>query len=224
MAKDQAALQRFRQFRELLHAAYGPQQWWPADDPFEVMLGAILTQNTAWSNVQRAIENLKQANILSLHGINACPPQSLAELIRPSGYFNIKTRRLQNLCRFILENGGLETLADWPSESLRAKLLGVNGVGPETADDILLYAFNRPVFVVDAYTRRIGERFGLLQGGEAYEQIRHDFESALGADAVVFNELHAQIVRHAKDACRKKSPLCENCCLRTQCAYARGHR
>jgi endonuclease-3 related protein len=137
-------------------------------------------------------------------------------LIRPAGYFNVKAQRLQNLCRFVLQNGGVEALAGLTTNALRRGLLAVNGVGPETADDILLYAFGRPVFVVDAYTRRIGQRIGLLRGDESYEAIRAAFETALPSDADLLNELHALIVRHAKEHCRKR-PLCQGCCLRSQC-------
>lgn len=207
---------RFRRlFRRLLQT-YGPQQWWPGDTRFEIMVGAVLTQNTAWSNVEKAIGRLKAAAVLDARRIADHPPDELAELIRPAGYFNVKARRLQSLCRFLLEAGGIAALERRSTEVLRRQLLAVHGVGPETADDILLYAFERPVFVVDAYTRRLGERLQLLRGGEGYEEIRTAFESAFGPDPRTFNELHALIVHHAKYFCRKR-PLCNGCCLAEDC-------
>jgi endonuclease-3 related protein len=207
---------RFQWLQEQLFDAYGRQHWWPADTPFEVMVGAVLTQNTAWPNVEKAIENLKRQGMLCPRAMMASAAQQVAALIRPAGYFNVKAQRLQNLCRFVLQNGGVEALAGLTTNALRRGLLAVNGVGPETADDILLYAFGRPVFVVDAYTRRIGQRIGLLRGDESYEAIRAAFETALPSDADLLNELHALIVRHAKEHCRKR-PLCQGCCLRSQC-------
>ncbi len=198
-------------------AAYGPQHWWPGDSPFEVMVGAILTQNTAWPNVEKAIANLKRAGLLSPGGLAAAPPDQVAGLIRPSGYFNIKAGRLRCFCVFLLEKGGEEALRREETAVLRKALLEVHGVGPETADDMLLYAFQRPVFVIDAYTRRIFYRLGLAQGSESYEALRQGFESALGPDVDLFNEYHALIVRHAKEACGKK-PDCGACCLADICA------
>lgn len=204
-----------RIFRRMLKA-YGPQHWWPGDSPFEIMIGAILTQNTAWPNVEKAIGNLKQAKVLSPEKLVLIPRKQVAELIQPSGYFNIKAERLQYFCTFLLKQGGEKALRREKTGALRKDLLGVHGVGPETADDILLYAFQRPVFVIDAYTRRIFSRVGLADGGEPYEALRQGFESALGPDADLFNEYHALIVRHAKEACSKK-PRCEECCLAEIC-------
>jgi endonuclease-3 related protein len=209
--------QQFQRLFQSLLETYGPQHWWPGDTQFEIMVGAVLTQNTAWSNVERAIDRLKAAGVLDAGDIAGLPPEELAELIRPAGYFNVKARRLQSLCRFLLDAGGIPALERVPTETLRAQLLAVHGVGPETADDILLYAFERPVFVVDAYTRRLGGRLGLLEGGEGYEEIRHTFEAAFGPDARTFNELHALIVHHAKYFCRKR-PLCGECCLASYCS------
>lgn len=205
-----------RRLYEDLFKAHGPQHWWPGDSAFEIMVGAVLTQNTAWTNVEKAIDRLKAAGMLALEPLLECPPGELAEVIRPAGYFNVKARRLHNLCAFVHADGGVEALQAMPTNELRNALLAVNGVGPETADDILLYAFGRPVFVVDAYTRRLGERLGILKGHEGYERIRHLFEQALGPDAAVFNELHALIVHHAKYFCRKR-PLCAQCCLGGVC-------
>lgn len=201
-----------------LYKTYGPQGWWPAKSRFEVIVGAVLTQNTAWSNVEKAITNLRRQKCLSLSSILAATEPGLAECLRPSGYFNIKTRRLKNLCEWIRQQGGVAALSKLATPDLRHGLLSVNGVGPETADDILLYAFERPVFVVDAYTRRIMVRMGLLDDELSYEQVRSLFEGSLKADVRIYNEYHALIVRHAKEACRKK-PLCGCCCLRSSCKW-----
>jgi endonuclease-3 related protein len=207
---------------ETLLATYGPQHWWPAETPFEVMVGAVLTQNTAWTNVERGLERLVQrlggpCN-LGAEQILALPESELAECLRPVGYFNVKARRLRSFCYGYLEAGGLEGLAALDTPALRRRLLAVNGVGPETADDLVLYAFHRPVFVVDAYTRRLCGRLGLLDHQAGYETIRHAFELALGPDVPLFNEYHALIVRHAKDVCRSK-PRCQGCCLRNLCHF-----
>ncbi len=206
------------------YRAYGPQHWWPGETPFEIMVGAVLTQNTAWSNVEKAIANLVAADALSVSAINQLSPSELAELIRPAGYFNVKAKRLQNYCAWYQAAGGFEVLQHWSDHDLRVALLAVNGVGPETADDIMLYAFERPVFVIDAYTRRIFQRLGVFTGGEGYETLRSEFETRLArefkedlpARIQMFNEYHALIVRHAKEACRTK-PACSQCCLRKQC-------
>ena len=205
---------------------YGPQCWWPGETPFEVMVGAVLTQNTAWTNVEKAIVNLKQAKALTAAKISAMPAADLGQLIRPAGYFNVKAKRLQNFCSWFLGQGGEKTINDFDDVALRNGLLSVNGVGPETADDMVLYAFNRPAFVIDAYTRRIFSRLGLIAGDEGYENLRHQFESQLSTKIKlrdelvnVFNEYHALIVLHAKDVCRKK-PRCGDCCLRSQCSAA----
>ena len=196
-------------YRRLLRA-YGPQDWWPANSAFEVIVGAVLTQNTAWINVERAIANLKAQKCLAPKRILALPIECLAEHIRPSGYFNIKARRLRNLCQWMEGEGGLRTLRRRPTDSLRAGLLSVNGVGPETADDILLYAFDRPVFVIDAYTRRLLRRLEWIEGDEDYETLRAAFETVLPPDAALFNEYHALIVRHAKEKCGG-SRTCRHC-------------
>lgn len=180
---------------------YGPQGWWPAKSRFEVMVGAVLTQNTAWINVERAITNLRGARCLSAGNILALEPGELADLIRPSGYFNIKERRLRSLCEWFRERGGFRRLQRADTDSLRRDLLTVHGIGPETADDILLYAFERPVFVIDAYTRRLFARLGLAGGDEHYEALRLGIEAVLVPDVTFFNEYHALIVRHAKENC-----------------------
>ena len=197
-------------------SVYGPQQWWPADSPFEVMIGAILTQNTAWSNVEKAIANLKTLQLLEPQAIIEAPVTTIAEAIRPSGYFNQKSVRLQGFCNWYLQQGGYSSLNQCSTAELRHALLTVKGIGPETADDMLLYAFERAVFVVDAYTRRIFSRLGLLSGEEGYEVVRAGFEQALPQDVAMWNEYHALIVQHAKQHCKKK-PLCGACCLQQWC-------
>lgn len=210
-------------FQRLLEH-YGPRDWWPADSPFEVCVGAILTQNTNWGNVEKAIANLKAADRLTPSAIASLPPQELAALIRPAGYFNVKARRLQSFCSFVLEaaHGDLARLfaQDW--QQLRQWLLAVNGIGPETADSILLYAANQPSFVVDAYTRRIFSRLGLVDEAIAYEPLRSFCMQQLPPDRQLYNELHALIVEHGKQHCRPR-PRCEGCCLAAQCHYRLRH-
>lgn len=199
-----------------LFSAYGPQHWWPGETPFEIMVGAILTQNTAWSNVERAIANLRAAELLDPAAIVAVDLPTLATCLRPSGYFNVKADRLRAFCDWFLTQGGLDGLSAMETQQLRRALLSVKGVGAETADDILLYAFERPVFVVDAYTRRIFSRLGLVPDDIGYELLRASFEQALVADVAQFNEYHALIVCHGKDFCRPK-PRCDDCCLSANC-------
>lgn len=203
-----------------LFTAHGPQHWWPGDSTFEIMVGAVLTQNTAWPNVERAIANLKEAGALSARAIAGTRPKRLARWLRPSGYFNVKSIRLRSFCKWLLESGGVRALSKAPTETLRPALLAVHGVGPETADDILLYALRRPVFVIDAYTRRLFTRLGAIAGNESYEWLRRLFEVSLRGDERLYNEYHALIVRHAKDICRPK-PRCEECCLRRTCPSRR---
>lgn len=206
-----------RIYRTLLRA-HGPQQWWPGDTPFEIMVGAVLTQNTAWTNVEKAIANLKAADALTPQAIVAAHPRTLARWLKPSGYFNVKARRLRAFCRWLIASGGVAVLAQWDTARLRSALLDVHGVGPETADDILLYAFARPVFVIDAYTRRIFARLGLISGDEDYEALRALFETTLATDVALYNEYHALIVVQGKDTCRPK-PRCGECCLAKQCLW-----
>jgi endonuclease-3 related protein len=204
-----------------LSKCHGPQHWWPGDSPFEIMVGAILTQNTAWANVEKAIANLVQRDKLQPEAIAAARLDHLAGWLRPSGYFNVKALRLRNFCRWYLRAGGYRTLQALDTGTLRTALLGVNGVGRETADDMLLYAFQRPVFVIDAYTRRLFSRLGLFAGDEPYDTMRLAIERALGADAALFNEYHALIVRHAKETCRVR-PDCRECVLQRSCPAATG--
>jgi endonuclease-3 related protein len=209
----------FQHVYQKLFRHYGPQDWWPGDSPFEIMVGAVLTQNTAWTNVEKAIANLKEADALSVEAIIGSHPKRLASWLRPSGYYNIKAKRLRAFCRWLQQQGGEAQLATRDTATLRHDLLSVHGIGPETADDILLYAFNRPVFVIDAYTRRIFGRYGLVAGDEPYEHLRERVESALQADAGVYNEYHALIVVHAKETCQKR-PRCRDCCLVGDCRSA----
>lgn len=201
-----------------LYTAHGPQHWWPGDGAFEIMVGAVLTQNTAWANVEKAIANLKKARVLTPEAIAQAPHRMLAAWLRPSGYFNIKARRVKSMCRWLIGQGGVRKLARLNTHDLRAALIAVHGIGPETADDIVLYAFGRPVFVIDAYTRRIFARLGLIKGDEGYEALRHLFEDNLKPDVRLFNEYHALIVQHGKDVCRKK-PRCPACCLAVLCPF-----
>jgi endonuclease-3 related protein len=202
-------------YRRML-GRYGPQHWWPAETPFEVMVGAVLTQNTAWGNVERAITNLKRAGLLDARAIRDCPRTALARHLRPSGYFNVKARRLTDFCDWYLRRDGFEGLDELSTVALRDALLSVRGIGPETADDVLLYAFGRPVFVIDAYTRRIFSRLGMVSGDEPYERLRGWFEDALPPDPTIYNEYHALIVRHGKDVCRTR-PACGRCVLKSIC-------
>ncbi len=204
---------------EALLAAYGPQDWWPAETPFEVMVGAVLTQNTSWTNVERGLQNLSTLGALTAPAILALSEPELAERLRPVGYFNLKAQRLRAFCTAYLAHGELDGLSRLATSELRHLLLTIKGVGLETADDMLLYAFDRPVFVVDTYTRRLLARLGELEGNEGYEIIRHSLEVALGPDLALFNEYHALIVRHGKEICRTR-PRCGVCCLAELCA---GH-
>jgi len=208
-----------------LLADYGAQHWWPADTPFEMIVGAILTQNTAWSNVERAIANLRDADALSLDAIDRLPRESLEALIRPAGFFRQKALRLQQFVRFITEQhaGSLERLFARPLLELRELLLQRPGIGPETADSILLYAAELPSFVVDAYTVRLLERLDQLPKTPGYEAIRARFMLSLPASTALFNEYHALIVVHAKQRCHKRRPLCTGCPLADLCRFAAIH-
>jgi endonuclease-3 related protein len=202
---------------DALFAAFGPQGWWPAETPFEVMVGAILTQNTNWRNVERAIANLRSARALTPPAMGRLPEEALAELIRPAGYFRVKAVRLRHLLRHIRRRhgGSVSRLLGTPMSGLREELLGVHGIGPETADSILLYAGGHPSFVVDAYTKRVFARHGLVRERAAYAEIQAMFSRALPADARLFNEYHALIVRLGKEFCRPRLPRCAACPLGT---------
>ena len=196
--------------------------WWPARSAFELMVGAVLTQNTAWVNVEKSIARLREAGCLDAKAILALSPEQLAELIRSSGYYNVKQKRLRALCQWYRGKGPLRRLKRRETEELRAELLSVHGVGPETADDILLYALGRPVFVVDAYTRRVFSRMGLVSSRVGYEELRQLFERELPRDAKLYNEYHARIVLHGKRVCLARKPRCGECRLRSRCVYGQA--
>jgi endonuclease-3 related protein len=207
-------------FNRLLET-HGPLDWWPAETPFEVCVGAILTQNTAWTNVEKAICALKQAGIMSAGAMQESDPEQLSRLIRPAGYFNVKSRRLKDFTAWLFLNhhGSLERMFAGCWHELRTELLRVRGIGPETADSILLYAGNKPSFVVDAYTRRLFLRLGLLPEAAGYDHTRRLFMDNLPEDVALFNEYHAQIVQQCKRFCRTR-PLCSGCPLSDGCPFS----
>lgn len=203
-----------------LFAAYGPQHWWPgATNPLEVCVGAILTQSTAWTNVEKAMEKLRNAGVLSLEAIHNIPVEALADLVHSSGYFNVKARKLKALAQHVYDQhgGDLSAMLGQPWESLRAELLSVYGIGEETADDIVLYAADAPSFVSDAYTKRIVDRLGIAPTKDEYSGYRALFMGVLPADVPRFNEYHALIVKLGKDVCKKSKPLCQECPLAEIC-------
>lgn len=204
-----------------LLAAYGPQHWWPAESPFEVMVGAVLTQSTAWTNIEKAITNLKKAHALSPDAIRNMPFSELAELIKPSGYYNVKARKLKSLIYWLDENysSDIDRMEKADTQKLREALLAVYGIGPETADSILLYALGKPLFVIDSYTKRIFSRIGLTSEENNYNEYQRLFMANLATDPIIFNEYHALIVKHAKEACNKK-PVCGRCCLSQICSHS----
>lgn len=222
MAARARTSRRFLEVYETLLALRGNQHWWPGETPFEVAVGAVLTQNTSWINVERAIANLKAAGALETRPLLDLPVDELAALLRPAGYFNVKARRLRALVRFLADRADGDP-ARLPSDDpmrLRTDLLAVPGVGRETADSILLYAVGVPVFVIDAYTRRLFGRLGLVDADADYEVLRAAFEAALPRDLSLFNDFHAQIVAHAKYTCRPR-PRCGDCPLAGTCPAAR---
>ena len=204
-----------REYFDALFGAYGPQHWWPGRTPFEVIVGAILTQNTSWTNVEPAIKNLRREKLLSPRAIESVPFARLARLIRSSGYFRQKTKKLKAFVHFLRAkyHGSLAAMFRTPTPALRKQLLDVHGIGPETADSILLYAGKHPVFVVDAYARRILERHNLAEPRHSYEDLRRLFERSLSADAALYNEFHALIVHTGKHFCRARDPRCNECAL-----------
>jgi endonuclease-3 related protein len=201
---------------ELLNGRFGNLHWWPAEGPFEVIVGAILTQNTAWTNVEKAIAALKREHLLSPEELSRIDEERLADIIRPSGYYNVKAQRLKLFVRFFGAEyaGDIEIMSAEELPILRNKLLGVWGIGPETADSILLYACGKPIFVCDAYTRRILERHHLIEDDADYDSIQELFMIHLPHDAALFNQYHALIVNAGKTFCRKV-PKCDFCPLRT---------
>lgn len=198
-----------------LYKAYGPRHWWPGETPFEVMVGAILTQNTSWKNVEMAIDQLKGKGLLNPSGINRMRESTLAPLIRSSGYYRVKARRLKGYVTFLFEKygGDLKKMRRRGLMELREELLGVNGIGPETADSILLYGLQKPIFVVDAYTKRILSRHGIISEGASYEAIQNLFMDHLPHDERLFNEYHALLVHLGKYVCNKR-PNCDKCPLK----------
>jgi len=197
-----------------LYACFGPQHWWPGETPFEVAVGAILTQNTNWSNVEKAIANLKKDKVLNPKALHDMSHARLAALIRPAGYFNIKAKRLKNFISFLINeyHGSMSKMKREDLNSVRKKLLSVNGIGPETADSIILYALEKPVFVIDAYTKRVLSRHNILEHDASYDTFQGLFHSKLRENISLFNEYHALFVRLAKENCRTK-PLCTGCPL-----------
>jgi len=211
-----APRQHLRDIYDRLLAFFGPQHWWPGETRFEIMVGAVLTQNTAWTNVEKAIISLKDQGLLSFEAMCASPHAALAECIRPCGYFNVKATRLHNLLAMVETryHGDLDRMAADELPALRQALLSVKGIGPETADSILLYAAGKPIFVVDAYSYRLLSRHGLVSEDETdYETMQELFMDALPADSSLFNEYHALIVRTGKDFCKKTNPRCGACPL-----------
>jgi endonuclease-3 related protein len=222
-----------RRAYKLMRARVGHQHWWPGETPFEVCVGAILTQNTAWTNVERAIANLKTARVLEPEKLFTLPEAKLAELIRPAGYFNVKARRLRSFLRVLIEQfgGDLERLFAGKTSAVRERLLAVNGIGPETADSMMLYAGWHHSFVIDAYTKRIFERHGWMgkcgkwkaesgENGEAsYDELKSLCESALNqktgaARLDYWQDYHAQLVMVGKHFCRTRAPRCDGCPLK----------
>jgi len=204
---------------QTLYAHFGERHWWPGGSPFEVVVGAVLTQNTNWKNVEKAIGNLKRERMLDAGKIAKCDLRKLQKLVRPSGYYRQKARRLREVARWFV-------MGRWKwmeTGLLREELLSIKGIGEETADSMLLYAFGRPVFVIDAYTRRFCKRHGLVEAKD-YEAYREFFERNIPNEAALFNELHAQLVELGKNYCRKAKPLCSKCPLRYDLAGGRPVR
>jgi len=218
--EDQDREVTLREIYGRLLAAYGPQHWWPADEPFEVIVGAILTQSTAWANVEKAVAGLKAAGALNPHSLHDMPVEQLARLIRPSGYYNAKARKLKSFAERLFEgyDGDLAKLFALDDDSLRRELLSIHGVGEETADSIMLYAARRPSFVIDAYTVRILSRLGIAPPSQTYGACQALFTASLEPDEGLFNEYHALLVRHGKDVCHKQ-PRCGCCCLASLCQH-----
>jgi endonuclease-3 related protein len=212
-----------KQIFDALLRRFGPQHWWPGDTPFEVMVGAILTQQTSWSNVEKAIANLKAADALCPEYIASMELDELELLIRPSGFYRQKALYLRDFCRYLMNacSGDLDMLFSRPLEDLRVEFLSQRGIGPETADSMLLYAGGKPTFVVDAYTIRICRRIGLLDT-EKYDAAKAFFEKALPTDAKLYNEYHALLVKLGKEFCRPKNPRCRACPMMESCVHARA--
>lgn len=211
--KDKKTSSRLRLIYEKLYLHFGSQHWWPADTHFEVIIGAILTQNTSWRNVESAIGNLKREKIMAPLKLYRLNEKKLAKLIRPSGYYNIKAKRIRHFLDFLFEkhSGDIKKMFKQGLPELRQEILSVNGIGPETADSILLYAGNLPTFVVDAYTKRIFSRHKILDEDMDYHSVQEIFMKNIRPNVRLYNEYHALIVRLGKDICKKASPRCDVC-------------
>ena len=217
---DKSISQALLDIYNRLMACYGPQHWWPADEPFEIIVGAILTQSAAWVNVEKAIASLKSAKALSPEALRQLPVNEIARLIHPCGYYNAKALKLKSFAQWFGDNycDDLNKLFAVEAGSLRRQLLSIHGVGQETADSIILYAAGKPVFVIDAYTRRLISRIGLAPDDNSYAAYQDLFMDNMPTDTGLFNEYHALLVNLAKDVCRKR-PLCPRCCLNSLCRY-----
>jgi len=196
-----------------LYHHFGPLNWWPGDTPFEIMIGAILTQNTSWRNVEKTIKNLKEENLLNPKKLNGLDQKKLIRLIRPSGYYNVKAKRLKNFLTFYIDHyeASAKKMFSEDAQELRRKLLTINGIGAETADSILLYAGKKPFFVVDAYTKRVFFRHKLISEDSSYHKIQEFFMQNLPHNVELFNEFHAQIVMLGKNICTNRNPKCLIC-------------
>ena len=214
--KDKILSQSLIRIYKLLYSRFGSRQWWPGDTRLEIIIGAILTQNTAWSNVEKAIRTLKKECLLSVRGLSRIPEKKLARLIRPSGYYNIKAGRIKNFLKFLNTSygGSLDKMFRRDLYQLREKLLAVKGIGQETADSILLYAGNKPVFVIDAYTKRFLARHRFIGRDPEYGEMQALFMNNLPKNSRMFNEFHALIVEVGKSMCKSKKPLCGACPLK----------
>lgn len=211
MSKSSLLMEVYR----LMHAHFGHRRWWPGDTPFEIIVGAILTQNTNWQNVEKAIANLKRDGLLTARKLYELHPMRLAQLIRPAGYFRVKTKRLRSFLKFFIEKygGSTKRMMKGEKDDLRDELLSVNGIGHETADSILLYALKKPVFVIDAYTKRILNRHYLCGEDATYDELQEIFMDHLPHRVTLFNDYHAQLVAVGKTYCRPQSPRCSDCPL-----------
>ena len=220
--KNQSASQLLPKIYRHLLDCYGAQRWWPAEEPFEVMVGAILTQSAAWLNAEKAIANLKAAEVLSPRALRRISLPEIAALIYPCGYYNVKARKLKSLVHWLEEycDDNLDKLFASSADQLRRQLLSIWGIGEETADSIVLYAANKPIFVIDAYTRRIINRIGLASQRNDYAAYQSLFMDNLPADAGLFNEYHALLVCLGKDVCRSR-PFCQRCCLSNLCRFSK---
>jgi len=218
-------MDRARAVYERLLKHYGPQHWWPAETAFEAIVGALLMQQTSWRNVEVAIGNLTRAGLLDVHALAGAPGAEIRRHVRIAGLYRSKPTRLRAFCRHLLDHSGgdLARFFDRPTDVVRADLLAQNGVGPETADSILLYAGGHPVFVVDAYTERIGRRIGLFRTSE-YQAIQRSFEQRVPRDLATYQEYHALLVRHAKTLCRRANPACAECPVQSLCDFGRRRK